>query len=330
MHNEYLHGGVTNVDAEKTLFADGFEPVLFPYQQSFSIKAKISRLLFLLKKSIAIKRGSVVVFLSPFYARMDKLFIQLLRRNNITLVCYIVDIDGIKDGDDYLLKKEISFFRDLKYFIVLNDSMKKWLNEKVPGAVSAPVYFHAFLTRPVFRPRQKSFEVVFAGNLAKSPFLEQLYLLKGTSPTLHFNIYGPDPTPAMTNQENITYHGVEKPYDLPAKLSGSFGLIWEGNSIERPEGSIGHYIQYITHHKLSLYIISGLPIIIAATAATAVLVEKYRIGVTVKSLYEIEEKIRAISDEDYSQMQVNMQPIAEKISKGSHLSDAINEIMKQL
>ena len=330
MHNEYLHGGVTNVDAEKTLFAGGFEPVLFPYQQDFSIKAKLGRMSFLLKKVMAIKKGAVVVFLSPFYARMDKLFIQLLRMKGITLVCYIVDIDGIKDGNDDLLKEEIAFFRKLKYFIVLNDSMKNWLAETVPGTISAPVYFHTFFTRPVIQQRQRSFEVVFAGNLAKSPFLEYLHLLKQTSPDVHFNVYGPDPTPSMINQENVTYCGVQKPYDLPNKLSGSFGLIWEGNSIEKPEGSIGHYIQYITHHKLSLYIVSGLPVIIAATAGTAPLVEKYKIGVTVKSLFEIEEKIRSISDEDFYQMQINMQPIAEKISNGSYLTNAINEIMEQL
>lgn len=330
MHNEYVHGGVTNVDAEKILFADGFEPILFPHQQSFSIKAKISRLSFLLKKAMAIKKGSIVIFLFPFYARMDKLFIRLLRLKRITLICYIVDIDGIKDGDDSLLKKELEFFGKHKYFIVLNDSMKKWLEEKVPGAVSSPIHFHAFLTPPVFRQRQRSFEIVFAGNLAKSPFLQQLHHLKHSSPNLHFNIYGPDPFEGMEKQENITYHGVSKPYELPVKLTGSFGLIWEGNSIERPEGSIGHYIQYITHNKLSLYIVSGLPIIIAATAATAPLVEKYKIGVTVKSLYEVEEKIKGISDQDYQQMQLNMKPLAEQVSKGKHLTHAVNEIMKQI
>ena len=50
---------------------------------------------------------------------------------------------------------------------------------------------------------------------------------------------------------------------------GSFGLIWEGDSIEKPSGSLGRYIQYISHHKLSLYILAKLPIIVAASAATA-------------------------------------------------------------
>src|SRR4029079_7320871 len=123
---------------------------------------------------------------------------------------------------------------------------------------------------------------------------------------------------------------VEKPYELPEKLAGSFGLVWEGTSIEKPESSIGNYIQYITHHKLSLYIISGLPVIIPATAGTAPLVEKYKIGLVIHSLYELEARIRAVTEEEYRQMRANMRPLAEKASRGEFLADAVDEIMGKL
>ena len=330
LQEQYVHGGVTNVDAEKILLADGFEPIFFPYHYDFSIKAKIGRLFFLIKELIRIKNGSVVVFLFPFYAVLHKLFIRLLRLKKVTLICYIVDIDGIKDGNKHLLKQEVRFFQKFRYFIVLNASMERWLKEQVPGSVAAPVHFHSFLTNPAIRPRDRSFHIVFAGNLAKSPFLEQLYLLKSTSPDIRFDLYGPDPTDRMIRQENVAYRGVEKPYDLPGKLNGSFGLVWEGDSIDKPEGSLGNYIQFITHNKISLYILSGLPIIIPASAGTAPLVESYQIGFAVNNLYEIEEKIQGITIEKYREMQRNLKPIAEKVSTGQFLTDAVNEIMKRL
>jgi hypothetical protein len=330
MQEQYVHGGVTNVDAEKLLLAEGIESIFFPCHDSFSLRAKFTRLIFLVKKSREIKKGSVVFFLFPLYATMEKLFLWVLLKRKITLVCYIVDIDGIKDGDEKLLEKEVHFFQRLKYFIVLNAAMDKWLKERVPGAVTSAINFHSFLTRPVYRERVKSFQIVFAGNLAKSPFLEQLHLLNKQSPLLHFNLYGPDPSGPMMDQENVTYHGVEKPYELPEKLVGSFGLVWEGTSIEKPESSIGHYIQYITHHKLSLYIISGLPVIISVTAGTAPLVEKYKIGLTIHNLYELEAKIKSVTEEEYLQMQANMRPLAEKASKGEFLADAVDEIMGKL
>ena len=89
-------------------------------------------------------------------------------------------------------------------------------------------------------------------------------------------------------------------------------------------------MQYITHHKLSLYIISKLPIIVPATAASAPLIAKYNIGFAINNLFEIEDKIKRLSVEEYRQMQLNMDPLAEKISKGQCLGNAIDEIMKRL
>lgn len=326
---EYLHGGVGYVDAEKILLFKGFESISFPYHYNFSWKAKISRFFFLLKTIDAIKKDSVIVFLFPVYAKMNNLLLRLLRLKNVQCICIIADIDGIKDGDKKLLKKEITIFRKYRYCIVHNEKMKKWILENVSaGCTTASIDFFDFLAKPFAGERHPSFDIVFAGNLEKSSFLEKLYLLNTNGSFLHFHLYGPGQTEFMAEQKNVTWHGIEKPYELPEKLKGSFGLLWDGDSIDKPGGSLGYYMQYISHHKLSLYILSRLPIIAPVTAASAPLIEKYNIGFTVNSLYEIEEKIKKLSNAEYRQMQLNMQPLAEKISKGEYLSNALDEIMK--
>jgi len=325
-----MHGGVGCSDAEKIFLTKGFEPVSFPYHHDFSVRAKVNRLIFLVKIFLRVEKGATVVFIHPVYAGMVKLLVRLLLiRKNVKIVCFIVDIDGIKDGNSMLLGKEISFFRKIKYFILLNEKMGLWLRSKVPGIVFSKIDFHSFLAEPVLLAREKSFNIVFAGNLAKSHFLDQLHLLRNNRYSLHFNLYGPGQGENMTKQANVTYYGVEKPYDLPGKLQGSFGLLWDGDSIDGPAGSLGDYMQYISHHKLSLYILSNLPLIVPATAASAILVEKYNIGFAVNSLYEIEEKIKNLSQAEYRQMQINMQPLAEKISKGEFLAEAMDEIMRE-
>ncbi len=331
MQQEYLHGGVGCVDAERILLSKRFQPILFPYHNSFSFKAKIGRIFFLVKLLFTIRKNSIVIFLFPLYAKMNRLLVKWLNKKGVQIICYIADIDGIKDGNERLLKKEINFFRQFKYFIVHNARMKEWLYQNVStGCNAAVIQFFDFLGVSFTGQRYLSFNIVFAGNLDKSSFLEKLYLLGKEESHLYFHLYGPGQTHAMLLPKNVTWHGVEKPYNLPAKLNGSFGLIWEGESIEKPSGSLGHYIQYISHHKLSLYILSKLPIIVAATAASAPLIEKYEIGFTVNSLYEIEDKIKKLSTDEYCQMQINMQPLAEKISKGECLSNAIEEIVKQI
>jgi hypothetical protein len=329
MQEEYLHGGVGCVDAERILLAKGFKPVCFPYHNSFSFWAKISRFFFLLKMFFAIKKGSAIVFLFPVYAGMNRILLSLLRRKNVQLVCFIADINGLKDADEIVLQKEIVFFCRYGYFIVHNEKMKQWLCGQVASVrIVSIIGFFDFLAKPVTRQRNISFDIVFAGNLEKSTFLEKLHLLNKDQPGLHFHLYGAGETETMLDQKNVTYHGVENPYQLPGKLNGSFGLLWDGDTIDKPGGSLGHYMQYISHHKLSLYILSKLPIIVPATAASAPLIEKYKIGFAVNNLYEIEDKIKRLPAAEYQQMQINMHPLAEKISKGECLGNAIDEIMK--
>jgi hypothetical protein len=332
LSEEYVHGGITCVDAEKVLIAKEFESILFPYHYSYSVKAKITRLFFLLKTFFSVRRGSTVVFISPVYAKMNKLLVNWLTgKKGVQLICFIADINGIKDGDGEVLKREISFFKQFRYFIVHNEKMKEWVYQNISAdALTTTVEFFDFFTKPVILKRDISFDIVFAGNLGKSTFLEDLHLLHMKSPLLRFHLYGPGKTDAMTDQGNVTYHGVEKPYDLPAKLTGSFGLLWDGDAIDKPGGSLGHYMQYISHHKLSLYILSKLPIIVPAAAASAPLIEKYKIGFAIENLYEIENKIKEISPDEFQQMQVNMHPLAEKISRGECLGTALDKMMKSL
>jgi hypothetical protein len=325
VQQDYPHGGIGYVDAERIIISQGFEPIEFPEHEGFSFRAKLTRFFFLLRLLVSIKRSDTVLFLFPVYARMNKLLLRLLQRKKVSLICFIADINGIKDADEKELVEEIAFLQQFKKFIVHNEGMKKWLKEKIAVDQVETIGFFDFLAIPVSINPSYSPGIVFAGNLEKSPFLEKLYLLEEGSPTLHFHVYGPGQTTALLSQKNVSWHGWEKPHELPAKLQGSFGLVWDDACIDRPCGGYGDYMPYISHHKLSLYILSRLPILVPGIAGSAPLVEKYGIGVSINSLYEIEEKIRTISPEHYLQMQENMKQLAERISRGECLAEAVRK-----
>ncbi|MGZ8523302.1 MAG: hypothetical protein ACXWV1_02680 [Chitinophagaceae bacterium] len=328
---EYSHGGIGYADAETILEKEGFLPVAFPCHVQFSIKAKLVRLFFLMKTFFSIRGKAIVVFIFPAYAGMTKLLLWLLRlKPGIRIICFIGDIDGIKDGDKEKLDSEIKLLNHYRYFIVHNAAMQQWVQQHIPGAKTAAINFFDFLARPFEGSRSISGTVVFAGNLGKSLFLEKLGELEQSSPAIRFVLYGPGCTGLMRSQKNADWLGVEEPHQLPLKLDGSFGLLWDGDSINEPGGSLGDYMRYISHHKASLYILGGLPLIVPATAGTAPLVESYKIGFTIKSLYEIEDKIRKITSEEYQQMKKNMQPLAEKISKGGCIKEALQKLMPEI
>lgn len=328
-HQQYMHGGIGYVDAEKIIQAEGYEAICFPHQDDFSFRAKMNRLVYLFRIFFAIKKNSEIVFLYPVYATMNRVLLGLLSLKRVKRICFITDINGIKDGDSKQLEKDIRFFKKYQYFIVHNEKMRQWLDTVVPQNTSVSIDFFDFLVNKMAVVSNFSFDIVFAGNLEKSVFLEKLYLLQDRCPGIHFYLYGPGQTEAMSEQKNASWEGVENPYELPSKLKGGFGLLWDGDSIDKPGGSLGHYMQYISHHKLSLYIISRLPVIVPASTAAAMLIDKYKIGIAVNSLYELEEELKTITPSRYQQMQINMSRLAQQISTGGCLKAALQTIANE-
>ena len=327
MDGTVYHGSIGNTDVERVFLANGIEPISFPHHNSFSLWAKVARIAHLFKLFFQLRRGAIVFFQHPLYAGMNKLLLKLLRyQKKVTIVCFITDISGLKFGNDSLLKKEIKLFQAFRYFIVHNDAMQEWLRTHVPGHRAAQIRFFDFLTEPASIQRTNTLSVAFAGNLAKSSFLEKMDVVGSKCPSLSFNLYGPHVTVAMQGFPNVTYKGVVEPYSLPQVLEGSFGLIWDGDGIERPDGSMGHYMQYITHHKTSLYILSHMPLIVYEQAGSASLVKRYHIGFTIRDLFEIEEKLKQLPAEEYRQMCDNTRMLARQIASGGCLTNALQEI----
>ena len=168
-----------------------------------------------------------------------------------------------------------------------------------------------------------SHTVAFAGNLAKSTFLhENLSNLFGK-----LYLYGPGEEHIQFDDQ-IVYKGSFSPSEIPSKLEGSFGLIWDGELIDTSSGNLGEYTKYNNPHKLSLYISSCLPVIVWSKAAIADFVKKYNIGFCVDSLYEIEEKLSSMTDEDYEVYLRNLRDLQHKVINGYFTKQAIKSALE--
>src|SRR3989337_2970629 len=117
----------------------------------------------MLKMGLKIKQGSVVVFQHPLYARMNKLLLKILRlKRSVLVICLVADIDGLKDGNDDLLQREMAFFKNYKYFILHNQNMDAWLRAFHPSVITAFLTCFDFLTHNKNYTRSKSNTIVFA------------------------------------------------------------------------------------------------------------------------------------------------------------------------
>jgi hypothetical protein len=205
--------------------------------------------------------------------------------------------------------------------------MQRWLNEQVPGRTSAILNFFDFLASPAGKERNMDHTIAYAGNLSESDFLEKLPpFFPATGNTILY-LYGKPAPAAWLLSERIVYKGAIEPYALPAIIEGAWGLIWDGDEADSIAGSFGHYMQYISHHKVSLYILSGMPIITYEQAGTAYLVKQYKIGITIKDLTELEEAIGKVTPAQYRQMCENTKSLAADIAAGNCLKNALHEIL---
>ena len=162
--------------------------------------------------------------------------------------------------------------------------------------------------------------IILAGNL-HSDKAGYVYNLPGD---VSFNLYGVNYE--NQNRDSIEYKGSFPSNELPEKLVGSFGLIWDGPSSETCSGPFGSYLRINNPHKTSLYLASGLPVIIWKHAALAPFVEENHCGVLIESLRDISTELKRISQTDYDTMLQNVQKIRELLIKGYYTRKILTEI----
>ncbi|WP_326516729.1 sugar transferase [Ligilactobacillus murinus] len=317
-------GPKAKVDAEDFLATAGFKKLnfyfsgarkakLMSYKQSFwDIPRQIKKL-----------EAQTVVFQYPsFDQRTDQVIVKNVRRFTQAKLLYLIhDIESLRAyaGDVAYRKKEIAFLNQSDGLIVHNEKMKVWLKEN--GVIKPMNVLEIFdYANPVKlttdRPYEKS--ICYAGNLQKADFLQKLEL---SSPLA---LYGPNK--ATTYPKNITYYGSFPPDELPAKLTQNFGLVWDGTSIERCDGSFGNYLKYNDPHKTSLYLSSGLPVIIWKEAALADFIVKNQVGLTVENLAQLDEILSELTPEMYHQMCQNVAKVAHKMRLGAYLQAAVTKL----
>ncbi|MDR0297671.1 MAG: beta-1,6-galactofuranosyltransferase [Streptococcaceae bacterium] len=258
----------------------------------------------------------------------EKLFKQK-EKKNLNVIFLIHDIEELRGGERALGKKGcVPYFHSLKALFLADaviahtSKMKTWLVEKGFDSqkISVLEIFDYLFSTPRLGGHFGN-EVIVAGNLSpeKVGFLETL----PENQAINYKLYGPNFNAEKSAGTQLHYMGSFSPDEIPEKISGSFGLIWDSETAEGGHGENGHYQRYNSPHKASLYLVAGFPIIIWREAALDDFVEREGIGFSINHLGELDEKIQALTKEDYEMMQRNVWRVASKLSQGAYLSAAL-------
>ena len=334
-------GGKAREDAEQIFSNHGLTPIVVETVDRSKLNL-VNKLLWHFKipalwkeKTKGLKLGDSLVVQFPVLEHSVFLFsfFRSLKKRGIRVVFLIHDLESfrnIKRSDYSLIKRIKMFFEELsvKYcakMIVHNDKMLTTLIQRgiePERMVSLEIFDYLIpnYSEELMKNRKNGVDmpIIIAGHLTPEK-ARYVYCLPEN---YDFSLYGPEYS--GNQNDKIVYHGSFSPEELPYKLDGSFGLVWDGTSSDSCQGVFGEYLKINNPHKTSLYIASGIPIVIWEKAALSDFVKKYNCGITVSSLYDIKEATSTISEEDYRSMKDNASKLGEKLRSGYFLHAALS------
>ncbi|AEB93446.1 Galactofuranose transferase [Lactobacillus johnsonii DPC 6026] len=253
---------------------------------------------------------------------------KLKSKKNIKIIYIVHDVEELrKINDNNFYQREFNLMLNLAdQIIVHNNVMMKFFIEKgVSTNKLINLEIFDYLNEESLELPTYSKEIFIAGNLdvRKVKYLSDLNKINAS-----FTLYGSNFS--LKEYKNINYKGSVKPDQLPHLLNKGFGLIWDGESISTCSGVFGQYLKYNNPHKLSLYLSSGLPVIIWDQAAEASFVKDKNLGIVISSLYDLPDVLDSISEEQYLELAYNVKKEAEKLKNGFYSEQALKKAIHRI
>lgn len=268
-------------------------------------------------------RNETVIIQYPILAFDIQLdYVRKLAKHN-KVIFLIHDIQSLRREGYSGLEQEVQMLNLAFGLIVHNRFMEQKL-KKIGVCVKQFYQLNCFdyLFSGTINDSVLNTSIVFAGNLEKSEFLLKMC---ENNPEVTFRFYGPG-WKYSSDFSNAEYCGSFDPNEIPGKLQGQYGLIWDGKTTSGCTGAIGEYTKINNPHKLSLYIVAGFPVIAWSESAIAEFIHKNQIGILVNDIDNLQETLSNISNEHYQNMKINVLRLREQLIFGGYLRTVLEEI----
>lgn len=308
------------------LDSQGYRPVLALPTHVNKIIKLIDVPLLIFTLLLKVRRSGIVVYFVPSNYKRIKLLKFFKKIIGYKLICFINDIESLRmDKSKEYAQKEMNSIACADIVWVPNDNSVRILQHEynfqnllIPVGVWDFLNTHSHkMSKPAMEVTFHNKTIAFAGNLLKSPFVKDLYTLD-----LNFKIWGNGSE--IKQDKNIQYMGVKFHDELIKEVAAcSWGLVWDGDSINSCTGTFGSYLRFNNSHKCGLYLAAGIPIIVWRESGMASFVNKHNAGICVSSLQEAEQLVNEMTMETYIMYRENAQNIGSRISEGKFFLEAL-------
>ena len=341
---EYFNAGFkAKIDVDEILSREGFETKFLIVKEAKKMTERINNIKNAYKQlKIILKdmeNNSILFFQYPIDLisnKFSKLIKKISKKKNIKTICLIHDINALHNinvlADIYYKKMgmEIKFFDSFDYLISHNESMTKYLTSNGISEnkiTNLGIFDYIIESEPKINSKKYN-KIIIAGNLSKwkSGYVYLLHELNNNK--YNFELFGSEYMKEKT--KFINYNGSFKSDELPKHINFGFGLVWDGKSIDKISGSFGEYLKFNNPHKFSLYMATGIPVIVWKKSALSKFVEENKVGFSVNSLYELENIFKNMTNDDYKSITENVKKIQSKVIHGKYLVNAVNQILNKM
>lgn len=289
------------------------------------------------KLTDTIQAGDSLLIQYPIYDHTILLgeLCKHLARKKVNVIVLVHDLMIFREANEASFKSALRFsleeksvLKQASNIIVHNGKMLNALNDIIKRAnLHSLSIFDYIIDRwdaeaALKRSISLDAPIIIAGNLRKGK-ADYVYSLPNN---ISFNLYGINYE--GVDNETIKYWGAHSPEELPYRMNGSFGLVWDGESSETCAGIYGEYLRINNPHKVSLYLASEIPVVIWKQAALASFVKEHNCGIVVDSISEIENAINNLSEEQYELMVQNASQIGQRLREGYYTLKSLGECEK--
>lgn len=268
--------------------------------------------------------GDVLIMSYPSIIIPD--ILKVKKKKNVKIILLIMDLSGFSPDK---LKAEVDLLNKADVLISHNAHMTKKLREFGcnVGIVDLEIFDYLLDNFPKekFYHEGQAISIDWPGAISDSRtgFIRKV---EKTNKKYTLNLYGPTDDKF---ENGVVYKGCFEPDDLPWKLEGQFGMIWQGSDM-KPKEMEWDYFRYNNPHKTSLFSVCCRPIIIWSGAAMADFVRENEIGIVLDDLNDLDKILEELTEERYNQMKSNMKKIQKKLASGEYTKTAIRKAEEML
>lgn len=329
-------GNKAKTDVEKIMDTLGFRNIGFRQTRyKNSLISFLVTFLSVLRCVILLRKGDTLVLQYPL-RKYYSFICHIARLKKCKIITLIHDLGSFR-RKKLTVAQEINRLNLSDSLIVHSENMKQWLIERgYRGDLEVLEVFDYLSTKSTtvkLDTPQKPYRVLFAGVLKHrlNPFL---YEVANNSVFYKMVLCGSSfEEDRLLNKNNVIYRGYVDSEELISNSEAEFGLVWYGSITlgdAQKNGEFDEYLHYNAPHKLSLYIRSGLPVIIWQKGALADYIQEKNIGICLNSLAELDDILATINTEQYLEMKANVIKESKKLASGHYFSHAINNACEKL